>query len=206
LSGKMMAHTEEASNPGAAPLPLPAAVDDDLVRRCQAGDREPFRQLVERYGDLMFGTALQMTRDRPLAEELTQDAFVNAWRGIGGFRLGSPLRPWLLRILHNRVVSHQRRRLLDLLPLPSADHARDRQPGPDAVVELAEARSAMRTALDRLPDDQRRIVVLRYYSELSVPEIAQVTRLPEGTVKSRLHRALQRLRATLENTLRSEGP
>jgi RNA polymerase sigma-70 factor (ECF subfamily) len=199
----MMAQTEPAEAMP-APVPLPAAVDDDLVRRCQAGDCEPFRQLVERYGNVMFGTALQMTRDRSLAEELTQDAFVNAWRGIGGFRLGSPLRPWLLRILHNRVVSHKRRRLLDLLPLPSADRARDRQPGPEAVVELAEHRSEMRAALDGLPNDQRRIVVLRYYSELSIPEIAQVIGVPDGTVKSRLHRALQRLRANLETTQRSD--
>ena len=165
----MMPQTEEAEP---TPVPLPAAVDDELVRRCQAGDREPFRQLVERYGDLVFGTALQMTRDRSLAEDLTQDAFVHAWRGIGGFRLGSPLRPWLLRILHNRIVSHRRRRLLDLLPLPSAERARDHQPGPEAVVEIAEERSRLRVALATLSGDHRRIVVLRYYSELSVPEIA----------------------------------
>jgi RNA polymerase sigma-70 factor (ECF subfamily) len=199
----MMAQTEQA-DAIPVPVPLPAAVDDDLVRRCQAGDREPFRQLVERYGNIMFGTALQMTGDRSLAEELTQDAFVNAWRGIGGFRLGSPLRPWLLRILHNRVVSHKRRRLLDLLPLPSADRARDGQPGPETVVELGEGRAEMRAALDGLPHDQRRIVVLRYYSELSIPEIAQVIGVPDGTVKSRLHRALQRLRQNLETTQRSD--
>ncbi len=185
-------------------MPLPAAIDDELIRRCRAGEREPFRQLVERYGDLVFGTALQMTRDRSLAEDLTQDAFVNAWRGINGFRLGSPVRPWLLRILHNRVVSHQRRRLLDLLPLPSAEHAPDHQPGPDVVLEMAEERSQMRAALDSLPHDQRRIVVLRYFSELSVPEIARATGLREGTVKSRLHRALERLRRTLETSERSD--
>jgi len=197
----MMPQTEEAEP---TPVPLPAAVDDELVRRCQAGDREPFRQLVERYGDLVFGTALQMTRDRSLAEDLTQDAFVHAWRGIGGFRLGSPLRPWLLRILHNRIVSHRRRRLLDLLPLPSAERARDHQPGPEAVVEIAEERSRLRVALATLSGDHRRIVVLRYYSELSVPEIAQATGLPDGTVKSKLHRALRRLRETLDTAERSD--
>ena len=176
----------------------PTATDDALVRRCQKGEREPFRLLVERYGDVVFGTAVLMTLDRPLAEDLAQEAFLHAWRGIRTFRPGSSFRPWLLRILVNRVMSHRRRRLFDLVPLPCGGRAPAANPGPDAVAEQNEEHAAVRSAIARLPGEQRRVLVLRYYSELTVPGIARATGLAQGTVKSRLHRALARLREMLE--------
>ena len=180
------------------PMPLPSAVDDELVRRCQRGDREAFRSLVERYADAVFGTALLMTRDRLLAEDLAQEAFISAWRGIRGFRLGSPMKPWLLRIVVNRVLSHRRRRVLQLVPLPWAERAHTNSPSPEATVERLSEYADVRSALAQLPDEHRRVLVLRYYAELSVPGIARATGWREGTVKSRLHRALLRMRELLE--------
>ena len=173
--------------------------DDDLVQRCQAGEREPFRLLVERYGDVVFGTAVLMTHDRPLAEDMTQEAFLHAWRGIRGFRLGSPFRPWLLRILVNRITSHRRRRVFNLVPLPWGERAPAPNPGPELVVERNEKHAEVRSAIARLPEEQQRVLVLRYDAELTVPGIAQAMGLAEGTVKSRLHRALARLRELLED-------
>lgn len=168
------------------------------MRRCQAGERDAFQLVVERYGDVVLGTALLMTGDRPLAEDLAQEAFVQAWRGMRGFRLGSPLKPWLLRILVNRVASHRRRRLLDLVPLPWAERTAAGDPDPASVIEVDQERTEVRSAVTSLPEDQRRLIVLRFYAELSVRDISRATGLPEGTVKSRLHRAIGRLRELLE--------
>ena len=86
--------------------------DHEAILRCQDGDREAFRYLVDRYKDVLFGTAVLMTGNRSVAEEQVQEALLSAWRGIRGFRLGSPVKPWLVRILVNAVLSQQRRRVL----------------------------------------------------------------------------------------------
>ena len=177
-----------------------AMIDDEhVVERCQAGDQDAFRLIVERYGDAVFGTAVLMTSDRALAEDLTQEAFVRAWRGIDGFRPGSPLKPWLLRIVVNGVISSRRRRVLSVVPLPWAERAAAAQAGPEAIAEQRDEHEGLRCALRQLPREQQRLLILRYFGELSVPEIARALRWREGTVKSRLHRALLRMRALLED-------
>jgi RNA polymerase sigma-70 factor (ECF subfamily) len=181
-----------------SPRPLPSLADDEAVHRCQTGDRNAFRHIVETYGGVMFGTALMMTGDRALAEDLTQDALVQAWRGMRTFRRGSPLRPWLIRILVNRTVSQRRRRVLGMVPMLWAERNRSDAPGPDAVVELEESHAEVRAALRQLPPEQRELLALRYYTGLSVPEISTTTGVAEGTVKSRLSRAHARLRALLQ--------
>jgi RNA polymerase sigma-70 factor (ECF subfamily) len=85
-----------------------------VVLSCQKGDRDAFRLIVERYGDVLYGTAYLMTGDRPLAEDMVQEALVLAWRGIPRFRAGSNLKSWLVKILVNRVVSELRVRRRDL--------------------------------------------------------------------------------------------
>ena len=69
--------------------------EQDAVRRCQSGDREAFRPIVEYYGDVLMGTLYLMTHDRAVSEELVQETFVRAWKGIATFRLGEPVKPWL---------------------------------------------------------------------------------------------------------------
>ena len=91
--------------------------DHEAIQRCQQGDREAFRQLVDRYRDVLFGTAVLMTGNRAVAEEQVQEALLSAWRGIRGFRLGNPVKPWLVRILVNAVLSQQRRRALPTVQL-----------------------------------------------------------------------------------------
>jgi RNA polymerase sigma-70 factor (ECF subfamily) len=174
--------------------------DDEVIVRCLDGARDDFRLLVERYGDAVFGTVYLMTHDRSLAEELTQETFVKAWRGLPGFRTGEPFRPWLMRIAVNQVVSHKRRRFLAIVPLPESDYGLPRsEHSPEATAILADDGGRLRQAIAELPGDQRRAVVLRYYADLSIPEIAAATGWPEGTVKSRLHRALERMKTVLES-------
>jgi RNA polymerase sigma-70 factor, ECF subfamily len=167
--------------------------EQEAVRRCQDGDRDAFHQLVEQYQNVLMGTAYLMTRDRAVAEELVQDAFLSAWRGIAGFRLGEPVKPWLVRITVNTVISHQRRHSLPTVPIPDVA-----EPGKeDPAVQRAEDRDAIQRGLTVLASEQRQAVVLRYFADMTVPEVAEALGWPEGTVKSRLHRALEQMREVI---------
>lgn len=169
------------------------------VRRCQSGDKEAFRYVVERYGNMLYGTAYQMTRNHARAQELTQDALVLAWRGINTFRGGS-LKAWLVRILTNRGISIGRRRELEAATLDNPDApiaVADESQDPAAAAISALDREMIKNALATLSEEQREVVTLRFFSELSVSETAVALGVREGTVKSRLSRALDRLRDVL---------
>ena len=177
--------------------------DDEAIMHCQNGDRDAFRHLVERYKDVLFGTAVLMTGNRALAEEQVQEALLSAWRGIRSFRLGNPVKPWLLRILVNAVLAQQRRRSIQTVRLN--DNGPE-EPGygnddPTETLDALENRMALRQAIAALNPDHRQVVALRYFAELTVPEVARTLGVREGTVKSRLHRALAILRQQLD-----EGP
>ena len=170
-------------------------IDDDAIARCQEGDRDAFRHLVDRYKDVMYGTAVLMTGNRAVAEEAVQEAFLSAWRGIGGFKRGRPPKPWLMRILVNRVMDRRRKRSIPTVPLDSAD-----APSVPDEADNFENRTVVREALAHLVPEQQEVVVLRYFAELTVPEVARSIGVREGTVKSRLHRALGRMREQLEES------
>ncbi len=169
------------------------------IRRCQAGDKEAFRYVVERYGNLMYGTAYQLTRNHARAQELTQDALVLAWRGINSFQGGS-LKAWLVKILTNRGISLGRRREIDAATLDDPDspiNVADETQDPAAAAISTLERERIQGAMSTLPKEQRQVVALRFFSELSVSETAAALGVREGTVKSRLSRALDRLRDVL---------
>jgi RNA polymerase sigma factor (sigma-70 family) len=170
--------------------------EEEAVRRCQTGDREAFRWLVERYQDLLYGTAFLMTRDEALAEDMVQEAFLAAWRGIRGMDPRRPVRPWLVRILVNRVLSRQRRHSLPSVPLDEATPLAGGVGAEEAAITQA-LRHSVRRALLSLPSADQHLLLLHYYTGLTLPEVARVLGWREGTVKSRLHRALGRLRAAL---------
>ncbi len=167
--------------------------DEEAVRRCQDGDREAFRHLVERYQDVLYGTAYLMTGNPSVAEEQVQEAFLSAWKGIGRFRNEQPFKPWLVRILVNGIMSRRRRRLIPTTSLEEAAHQRD-DDDPAGLAEAAESQQKVRQALTSLSEEHRQVVMLRYFTGLTVPELAEVLECQEGTVKSRLHRAVGHLR------------
>ncbi|MYE45855.1 MAG: RNA polymerase sigma factor [Chloroflexi bacterium] len=173
--------------------------EDEAVLRCQDGDRDAFRYVVERYKNPLFGTAYLMTGNAAQAEEHVQEAFLLAWRGIRTFRRGSALKPWLMRILVNAVLSEQRKRSLATVPLeesvPIGTPGRQEE-----AIEASEDRQAVREALDQLSPEHRQVVVLRYFADLTVRQVADSAGLREGTVKSRLHRALRHMRELLEQS------
>lgn len=172
--------------------------DDEAIARCQEGDRDAFRHLVDRYKDVLYGTAVLMTGNRAVAEEVVQEAFLSAWRGIGGFKRGHPPKPWLVRILVNEVLTRQRKQSIPTIPLADMDPAA--APSSPDQADGFQDRAIVRQALAHLVPEQQQVVVLRYFAELSVPEVARSIGVREGTVKSRLHRALGRLRETLEES------
>ena len=133
--------------------------DDQAVLRCQDGEREAFRHLVDEYKDVLYGTALLMIRNPALAEEQVQEAFLAAWRGIQGFQRGRPFKPWLVRILVNRIVSLRRTRALPTVPLQDHDSPED-LPHPAEAMQAQLDRQVIRQALTGLAPDHREVIVL----------------------------------------------
>ncbi len=177
----------------------PLRIEREIIERCQRGDSEAFRWLVDRYGDLAYRTAYFMVYDRQQAEDITQEAFLDAWRGIKGFKVGYSFKPWFLKIVVNRCRMQKRHRVVPTVSLERVEPKRvaTGARAADEAVASGESRQLVREAIASLEEDQRSVIMLRYFAELTVPEIAQVLSLPEGTVKSRLHRAMQRLRHRL---------
>jgi len=175
----------------------------EVVRPVVVGDRAAtFRRLVDRGLDGSYRLAGIVLGDRTEAEDAVHDAVIAAWRGFGGLRDVDAFDAWFRRILVNgcrdRMRVRGRRRIVDLgRELVEAEHPR--------IADTAEAlavRDAMDRALEALDPDERLIVVLRYHVDMTVPAIAAAAGIPEGTVKSRLHRATERLRATIEEAER----
>jgi RNA polymerase sigma-70 factor (ECF subfamily) len=174
-----------------------AANERDWIARARAGDTEAFRKLVERHGDRAYGLAFRMLGDTAEAEEAAQDAFVRAWRALPQFRGESTFSTWLHRI----VV----RRALDRQAVLKTRRARESPMDETVAGELAAPagntgpEGDLGRRLDRLlatlSDVQRAVVMLYYYEDRSVDEVCRATGLPEGTVKTHLHRARGLLRA-----------
>ena len=151
------------------------------------------------YQGIAFRTAYLVVGNAAEAEDAAQEGFVKAFRALGRFRSGEPLRPWLLKIVaneaRNRRRSSARRDALALRAAadrPSGEAA----PSPEAALLDAERRTRLLAAVDELPDAQRLVVCCRYFLDLSEEETASVLGLRLGTVKSRTARALARLRET----------
>ena len=174
--------------------------DIALVERARNGDVNAYEELVQHYQQLAFRVAYQVTGDAADAEDAAQEAFVNAYYALGRFRPGAPFKPWLCRIVaneaRNRRTSAQRRTVLAQRALV-AQSSGDSAQSPEDAAEASEFRSTIVAALRRLREDDRLILAYRLFFDLSEAEMAEALDCPRGTVKSRLSRALTRLRAVL---------
>jgi RNA polymerase sigma-70 factor (ECF subfamily) len=175
--------------------------EDELVELARRGDLRAWETIVRAYQGIAFRTAYVLSGNAADAEEAAQDGFVKAYRALGRFRRGAPLKPWLLRIVANEARNRRRaagRR--EALALRAAAQARpgDAVPSPEAALLERESRERLLAAIERLSDDHRDAIACRYLLELSEEETAAVVGVRRGTVKSRLARALERLRAELE--------
>lgn len=172
--------------------------ENDAIRRAQMGDQRAFQQIVETYHPLVWRTARALVGDATATDEVVQEAWVDVWRGLARFQLDRPFRPWLLAVVANRSRKYGQRRTIAAEPLNEA--ALDEQPYDDdglASLLRLEGRRGLVLALRSLPAEQSRVLALRYFADLDLAEIADVTGAPLGTVKSRIHRALNALRERL---------
>jgi RNA polymerase sigma-70 factor (ECF subfamily) len=161
-----------------------------LIDRSREGDRDAFDQVVARYGLQVLRTARLILRDQGLAEDACQETFLKAWRRLDTLRDDEP-GPWLIRIAANESVSaHRRRHRFDRLARRFGSLS---DPEPAAV--SSEERVDLGRALDRLSAEQRAVIVLHYYQDQSVEEVAGALHIPIDTAKSRLKAALRRLRS-----------
>jgi RNA polymerase sigma-70 factor (ECF subfamily) len=173
--------------------------DADLIDRARRGDVVAYEQLVRSYQDVALRTAHLFAPDGD-ADDAVQDAFVKAYAALGRFRAGAPFRPWLLRIVANEARNRRRsagRRAG--LALRSAEDRRpdDAASSPESAVLAGEQREWLLAAVNGLRADDRDVIAARYFLELSEAEAAELLGVPRGTIKSRLSRALVRLRAGL---------
>jgi RNA polymerase sigma-70 factor (ECF subfamily) len=179
--------------------------DAALIELARGGDQEAFRELVVRYADLAKRTAQVLMARPESAQDAVQEAWIDAWRGLGRFDLERPFRPWLLAIVANRCRMMARRKEPHMMNIAAI--VSELAPAADEVaeeIERREADEALDAALASLGADQQRILELRYFAELELAEIALVLRLPLGTVKSRLHRALAALRLRMCSASRGD--
>jgi RNA polymerase sigma-70 factor, ECF subfamily len=173
-----------------------------LVARAKRGDVAAYEKLVQIHQTIAFRTAWLITGSEADAEEAAQDAFLKAYRALGRFREGAPLRPWLLKIVSNearnrRAASGRRERLW----LRAVEERRegDAVPSPEAALLDAERRAELLAAIVRLREEDSAVIACRHLLELSEAETASALGWRRGTVKSRLARALGRLRRELED-------
>jgi RNA polymerase sigma-70 factor (ECF subfamily) len=171
-----------------------------LVERARAGDVAAFEELVRRHQDVAFRTAVLLAGGAAEAEDAAQEAFVKAHRALGRFRADAPFRPWLLAIVANEARNRRRsasRRQSLALRLAEDRPAGEAAPSPETAVLDHERRAELLAALERLRPEDREVIGCRYLLELSEAETAEVLRCPRGTVKSRLSRALERMRTAM---------
>jgi RNA polymerase sigma-70 factor (ECF subfamily) len=173
----------------------------EIVQRAQRGDVHAYEELVQRYTQMAFRCAYLVTGSAAEAEDAAQDAFVKAYQALPRFRPEGSFRPWLLRIVGNEARNRRRadrRRAALELRLAEGLRRGSGDRSPEAEAEAAAERRALLRALNGMAQDDREVIGCRYLLQLSVEETAAALAVPEGTVKSRLARALGRLRESME--------
>ncbi len=178
------------------------AEEHALVASAQRGDRPAFAVLVERYWERLYRWLYHLTHNRHAAEDLAQETFLKAFRGLGTFRTGSNFQAWLFRIAHNNYVNSQRSASRAREPLP--EHLPTRHEGPDEQVQNRESLTLLARAVGRLPADFRSAFLLRAEQGLSFKEIADVLDVTEETARWRVFKARQKLLTVLAPELERE--
>jgi RNA polymerase sigma-70 factor (ECF subfamily) len=205
--------THRTSGTAAAAAPN----DEELVQRAQRDDERAFGELVRRYESKVYSLALRMVRNPEDAEDVLQDTFLRAFRGIKSFRGNSTFSTWIYRIAANSALMRLRKKQLPTVSIEDADERdapisiTDWKPGPVEQLLTQETFQAMEEAIESLPPEFRQVFILRDVEELSNAEVAEILDLSVAAVKSRLHRARLKVRNRLaaffsdSNTKRAMG-
>ncbi|HOX58344.1 MAG TPA: sigma-70 family RNA polymerase sigma factor [Candidatus Paceibacterota bacterium] len=188
----------------------------DLLSRARAGDTPAFCRLAAEHERRLLQQACGLTHDRTAAEDLVSETLAEAWRSLSRYNGACQFSTWLFSILlhrHQKALRRARSRpipLAALLPAQADEHRQAQEnlpaadPSPAEVVMRAEAAGRIRQAVQTLPDKHQQVVLLRFFEEASLPEIAALLGCSVGTVKSRLHYALEKLREAQQGVNLSE--
>ena len=190
---------------------LDPAPEQQLVERALGGDADAFGELVSRYHRVVFSIACRMTASRPDAEDLCQDVFLRAYRGLSRFDRSRPFGPWLRKIASNAALNHLRHRSVErgvLREAAGTDAEIETQaagpaagPDPEESAGRREISDRLGRALATLPENQRLAFTLKYAEELTAEEVAEAMDAPKNTVKTWLLRAREALRKELADDL-----
>ena len=194
------------------------SVPDDKTLAAQAatGRQRAFRELLHRYERPVFSLVYRMVRDRSLAEDLSQEAFIRAFNAIGSYNPGYKFSSWMFKIANNVTIDHLRKKRIDTISLHGSPHALTEEAQartrpivessderPDAYVENMELGSQIEAAIGQLRPEYRAVTLLRHVEGYSYKEIARIMELPLGTVKTYIHRARLELKEALTHLERS---
>lgn len=177
--------------------PLEQLDDTVLMVRARQRDAAAFSVLYERHGAQVYRYIAYRTSRQHIAEDLTAEVFLNAWKTVDRYtERGATVRAWLLRLAHNEVVDYYRTRRQDT-PLPEHDGGMPSLPGPELAVELQTTQATLIRAIRQLSEEWQQLILLRFVEELSFEEIATIMGKRSGACRVMQHRALARLREIL---------
>ncbi len=184
--------------------------DRDLAAHAARGREPAFRELLARYERPVFSLIYRMVRDRTLAEDLAQEAFIRAFNAIGTYKTSYKFSNWILKIANNHTIDYLRKSKLDTVSIHGSPHAttadeisqtqlviESRDENPHEYVEHRELGGQIEDAIGHLREEYRTVIVLRHVEGYAYDEIADIMDLPLGTVKTYLHRARGELRKSL---------
>ena len=183
--------------------------DKDLISRILSGEKNAFSELIEQYKKLIFHIAYRIVRDTEEREDICQDIFIKVYQGLRGFKGDCKLSSWIGKIAYNTSLNHIGKRHDDLWEdMDSQESYLESVNGnghqPDHLAAINNYSEILRTEIGRLPAQQKLLISLYHFDDLSYKEISDITGLPDGTVKSYIFRARQSLKERLERKYQSE--
>jgi len=180
---------------------LRVLADEDLMALVHNGDARAFEVIFDRHGDAAFSLAYRMCGRRAMAEDVVQEAFMSLWRSGARYDRGrGSARSWVLSVVHHRAIDAFRRETVRTSRNVSDDGIAERLPASERTeveVQRRDDAQQMRSALDELPADQRQVIELAYFGGFTHSQIADMLKLPAGTVKGRMRLGLTKLRISL---------
>src|SRR5262245_28910521 len=174
------------------------AHDAQLMRRIAAQDQTALRGLYARHQTRVFRFLLRLVRQEAIAEELTNEVFMEVWRSAGRFEGKASATTWLLSIAHHRAVSALRRRREESWNEEEAAEIADAKDDPELELQKTDKAAILRRCLDKLSPEHREVIDLVYYHEMSIGEVSSIVGIPESTVKTRMFYARKRISELLK--------
>ena len=174
-------------------------IHDELIARCKAGDREAHYKLYKLYSRAMYNVSFRITGREEDAEDALQEAFISAFRNLGGYRGDASFGAWLKRIVVNKAINVLKKRKLELIPEDESWDVSEPEPEAEYKEELTVDR--VRKAIEQLPEGYRAVLSLYLVEGYDHEEIASILQISESTSKSQLNRAKNKLRELLKDSV-----